>query len=176
MPYIPNQQSNTGWYVPTTAIWDVARLYEVDVGSLEFKELLVRLYQNVNLIALSLNQKETGLYLQEELAISQAFFNATSSNPNELRPCYRLTLDGGALAAGTTNVPHGLTIDSTWVFTHIYGAATDNIGNNYYPLPFASDSGTNNIEMRVDGTNVVIINDSGVAFTASVFILEYVKQ
>jgi hypothetical protein len=42
---------NIGSFVPTSYVWDVARLYEIDVNSDEFKELLVRLYQNLNLIA-----------------------------------------------------------------------------------------------------------------------------
>ena len=29
MAYIPGQQQNTGSYVPTTNVWEVARLYEV---------------------------------------------------------------------------------------------------------------------------------------------------
>ena len=38
------QQNQVGAFVPTSFIWDVARVGEIEVNSPEFKELLVRLY------------------------------------------------------------------------------------------------------------------------------------
>jgi len=51
-----------GSFVPTTNVWDPSEIYSVDVTSPRFKELLVRLYQNVNLIAVVLNTKDSGYY------------------------------------------------------------------------------------------------------------------
>lgn len=175
MSYIPDQQIDTGQFISTTSIFDVSRLYEVDVTSPEFKELLVRLYQQVNNIAISTNNKKSGYYLQEEFVTSGIYFNPNSSDPLMLRPEFRKTFNVGPVGAGVTNFPHGLTIGATWQFTHIYGAVSDNVGFNYYPLPFASAGGANNIELRVDATNIVITNNSGVNFTSCIVTLEYLK-
>ena len=46
-----SQPQQHGAYAPTTFIWDVEQLQHIEVTSPEFKELLVRLYQNLNLMA-----------------------------------------------------------------------------------------------------------------------------
>jgi hypothetical protein len=176
MSYIPNVQSNTGLFVESTSIFDVGRLYEVDVNSEEFKELLVRLYQNVNNIALALNLKESALYLLEEFNTGAQYFDPTANNQLLLRPQFRRTYNIGAVPVGVTTVAHGLTIGTTWVFTDIYGALTDNIGFNYYPLPWSSAAGATNIELKVNATNIVITNNSGIAFTSCIVTLEYLKN
>ena len=55
-------QNISGAFVPTTFILDVAKIQEVNVNSEEFKELLVRLYQNLNRMSLVLNVKESAYY------------------------------------------------------------------------------------------------------------------
>jgi hypothetical protein len=176
MTYIPNQLSNTGLFIPTTYIFDLTQVAQVDIKSQEFKDLLVRLYQTVNSVALSLNIKDTGLYPLEEFVTGSRYFNPTSPDPERLRIVFRRTFNTGAIGAGVTNVAHGLTIAATWTFTRIYGSASDNVGPNYYPLPFASAGGAANIEVYVDGTNIVITNNSGVAFTSGYVVLEYLKS
>ena len=176
MAYIPGQQANTGLFIESTAVFDVARLYEIDVNSEEFKELLVRLYQNVNNIALALNLKRSALYLLEEFNTSAQYFDPVTNNQLLLRPEFSRTYNIGPLAAGVTNTAHGLIIGATWNFVRIYGAATDNIGRNYYGLGFASAGGATNIELRVDAANIVITNNSGINFTSCIVTLEYLKN
>src|SRR5690606_40889986 len=72
MPSYP-PQLNLGAFVPTTNIWDPSELYTLDIQP-EFRELLVRLYQNLNNMSLLLNLKDTGYYTLEEFLNSQAFF------------------------------------------------------------------------------------------------------
>lgn len=175
MAYITTQQANTGSFVPTTNIWDVALLNDVNVNSPEFKELLVRLYQNVNNICLALNTKDSGFYLQEEFTTGQIYFNPISNNPTMLRSTYRIVVNTGALASGVTTTAHGLTPANTWTFSKIQGAASNTSTLSYYPLPFAGTS-SNNIQVTVTATNVVINNQSGVTFTNSYIILEYLKD
>lgn len=175
MAYIPEQQINTGQFIPTTAIFDVSRLYEVEVTSIEFKELLVRLYQQVNNIAFNTNNKKSGYYLLEEFVTGAQYFNPASSDPLQLRPSFFKTFNIGALPAGVTTRAHNLAITNTWQFVHIYGAASDNIGFNYYPLPFASAGGAANIQLRVNAANIVITNNSGIAFTSCIVTLEFLK-
>lgn len=175
-PYIPDQQINTGNFVQQTPVFDVSRLYEVEVGSPEFKELIVRLAQQTNNISLVLNNKTSGYYLLEEFITGNNYFNPNSTDPLQLRPVFRKVINIGALNAGVNNRPHGLTIGATWTFTHIYGAVSNFATNNYFPLPFANVTFAGNIELRVDNVNVVINNASGQVFTAGYVILEYLKQ
>ncbi len=176
-------QSNFGAFVSTTQVWDVARLYEIDIQSPEFKELLVRLYQNINNIATVLNLKDTGYYALTEFINGQLYFNdpaiplTSVSNP-AFRQVFRKVIDFGALPnAGTKSVAHGLTITSGFRFTRIYATASDPIGMNYIPIPYASPTDANNIELNVDATNVNIITGSNrTAFTTTYVVLEYVKQ
>jgi hypothetical protein len=174
MAYSRDQQINTGSYVPTTNVWDVSQLYEVDVTSPEFKELLVRLYQNINNIALVLNTKCTGYYINEQFVSGKLFFNPASSDPLKLRSGFIKTVNTGILPAGITAVNHGIEVTSMLKWMFIYGAATDTVTLVGYPLPFASVAG-NDIEVSVTATQILINNNSGVTFTDSQVTLEYCK-
>lgn len=168
-------QINYGSYVPTTNIWDVGQLYDVDVNSEEFKELLVRLYQNLNLIATVLNTKATGYYINQQFVSGKLFFNPAAASPNDpsqLRPGYIISINTGALGAGITTVNHNIPVTNTYKWMFIYGAATNTGTLVGYPLPFAGATG-NNIEVTVTATQVVINNQSGVVFTDSQVTLEY---
>jgi len=173
-PFIDEQQMNTGSYVPTTNVWDIGRLYDVEVTSPEFKELLVRLYQNVNNIALVLNTKCTGYYINEQFVSSKLFFNPASNDPLKLRPGFIKTVNTGALGAGVTAINHGIGVTSMFKWMFISGAATDTVTVVGYPLPFAGAAG-NNIEVSVTATQILINNASGVTFTDSQVTLEYCK-
>src|SRR5271166_1480135 len=155
MAYIP-QQNLTGLFIPTTSNFEIAAIFDIDVNSKEFKELIVRLYQNQNNIALSLNLKDSAYYLQEEFVTGAQFYNTVTLSELNTRPEFRKAFNTGALGAGVTTVAHGLTIGTTWTFTDIWGTATDNVGNNYYPLPWSSAAGATNIELRVNAANIVI--------------------
>lgn len=173
--FLPNVQDDTGLFVSTTDVYEVSRIQEVDVNSEEFKLLLVRLYQNLNNIVLALNLKDSAYYVTTQFLNSQLFFPVVGNVNNDYRQAYRIVIDVGPLGAGVTAVPHGLPILNTWIFTRIYGTATDNIGNNYYPIPFAGTGGTY-ISLKVNLTQVVIDNNSGVNFTECLVILEFLKS
>lgn len=178
MAYIPAQSLNTGLYVSTTNVWDVQELFTVDVNSQQFRELLVRLYQNVNNISLALNNKDSAMYFEQEFVNGQLFFNPNSTDPNNQRQVFRKTINFGALPnAGTKSVAHGITFDANSNVTRIYGAATDPAGFTYIPLPYASPTLANNIELYADATNVNVITGSNrTNYTRSVIIIEWVKN
>lgn len=177
MAELPNQSINTGLYVPTTNIWDVQEIQKVDVNSEEFKELLVRLYQNINVISLALNLKESAYYVEQEFLTSQLFPPASTSLDSEYRPSYRKYINFGALPnTATKSVAHGLTFDTATTATRIYGAATDPAGVTLIPLPYASPVLNNNIELWIDGTNVnVKTGTNRTNFTRSGIIIEVLK-
>ena len=183
-----DQQVNTGSFVATTNIWDVQRLQEVDVKSGEFKELLVRLYQNINNICLALNIKDVGYYSTTEFLNGQLFFPVQTvtdltEQSQTYRQVFRTTVDFGALPnAGAKSVAHNITIDpalpTTYSFTRIYGAASNGTAqNSFIPLPFSSPTLNENIKLEVDNTNVTVttaINYS--SYTTTYIVVEYLKQ
>lgn len=169
--------------VGTTNVWDPSQVLAANLEP-ALQDILVRMYQNLNLMALVLNSKDTGMYNNSyPIVNSQQWFpnpvlsSATPTSPTN-RPVNRLVLrnTAGPVGAGVTNLPHGLTPNATWSFTRIYGTASDIIGFNYYPLPFASAAGATNIELRVDATNAIITNNSGVTFDVVYVILEYITS
>lgn len=176
MPYINNPEGNIGSYVPTTNIWDTSQIYDVEVTSPEFKELLVRLYQNINNIAVVLNTKDTAFYINNEFNFGSQFFNLVDPSPLALRPGFRITVPTGALGAGLTTVAHNLVVTNTWHWVYIGGAATDTVNLLGYPITYGGAAG-NNISVNVDATNIYINNQSGITtFTDSMIILEYLKS
>ncbi len=134
MPF-PENLDEIGSFVPTTNIWDVQDIQDINVNSPEFKELIVRLYQNVNLISNVLNTKESAFYLTESFNNSQVWFKPNSTTADDLRPCYSLVVDTGALGAGLKQVLHNITPAATWTFTKILGGAVNVAGLLFYPLP-----------------------------------------
>jgi len=183
-----NQQTNTGSFVPLTNIWDVQRLQEVDVKSEEFKELLVRLYQNINNICLALNIKDVGYYTLSEFLNGQLFFpnpslsSSTSQSPT-YRQVFRTVVNFGALPnAGAKSVAHNIPITpatpTTYSFTRIYGAASNGATQtSFIPLPFSSSTLNQNIKLEVTNTNVVITTAIDYSsYTNTYVVLEYLKQ
>jgi len=176
-----------GSFVPTNFVWDIQQLQQIDVTSPEFKELLVRLYQNINLIALGLNIKDTGLYaISNEVVNGQLWFpnpantSSTAATP-ALRQVFRKLVNFGALPdTATKSVPHGITCKTTTggtTFTRIYATASDTTNRVYIPIPYASPTLANNIEINVDATNVNITTGSNrSAFNVCYVILEYIQS
>ena len=175
--------TNRGAFVPTTDVWDVSEIYSTDVNSEEFKELLVRLYQNINKIALSLNIRDAGYYVDQEFVNGQLFFpdpllnSQTSQNP-VFRQVFRKVVNFGVLPNNATkSAAHAIVMNTNFSFTRIYGCASDTGANIYLPIPYASGTGANIIELNVDGTNVnVITNSNRTNFDTTYIILEYIKN
>jgi hypothetical protein len=168
-----NLQSRSA-FVPTNYIWDIQQIQQVDLNSDAGKELLVRLYQNVNNIALALNQKTTGNYDLLESVNSNLYFpnpNNNSSTPAspEKRPELSTTFYKTSLA--TFN--HGITVTAGTTFTKFYGFANDTVGKNYWPL---TASGNNYISVTVSATQVVITNNSGINFNVVYITLCYLQN
>lgn len=174
-----------GAYIPSSYLFDVQQLYQTDVNSPEFKELLVRLYQNVNSIALLLNVKDTGMYQITELVNGQLYFSNPANNSSTtaaanpaLRQVLRKVINYTTALPNTAavTIAHGITCTAKTTFTRIYGVANDLTGLNYIPLPFASPTDVDNIELKVDATNVTITTGSNrTNFTITYLVLEYLQ-
>lgn len=106
---------NLGSYLPTTYVFDVSELQQMDVTSEAFKELIVRLYLNVNNMLKVLNTKDTGLYLTTTFNTGQAFYNANNQSDNN-RTVFRTVVPFGALPnAMNKSVAHNIpNLGTTW--------------------------------------------------------------
>ncbi|CAM5999027.1 unnamed protein product [Sphagnum balticum] len=176
--------SQFGSFVETNFTWEIQQIQTVEPGSPEFKELLVRLYQNIGKIALTLNIKDTGQYPTSEFVTGKQFFpnpannSSTAANP-ALRQVLRKVINYTKPLedTATATIPHGIVCTAATTFTLIMATATDPVGKNYIPIPYASAAGGNQIELRVDATNVYIITASNRnAFTQTYIVLEYLQS
>jgi len=175
--------SEYGLYVPSTFIFDVTQLSQVDVNSPEFKELLVRLYQNINTICIALNLKDSAYYDTLEFVNGQLWFpnplltSATATKP-QFRQVYRKVVNFGVLPnTATKTVAHNIPVKRGYAFTRIYGTATDQIGLTQLPLPYASPVLVNAVELFVTATDVSITTGSNrTNYTVCSVVLEYIKN
>jgi len=173
---------NTGSFIPTTQVWDISEIYATDVKSAAFKELIVRMYQQLNTIALAINTKDTGYYPQFEMVNSQLWFpDPTLSSETTQQPSYRQVIrkviNFGVLPnTGTTSVAHGITFTLKSRITRLYGVATNPSAPSYLSLPYASPTAANNIELNCDGTNVNVITGSNrSAYTTTYIVIEFIR-
>jgi len=156
--------------IATTNIFNLPEPSRVEGG--DNSNFLTQLYYALNSMSLLLNLKETGQYSPQEFTCGQQY-----KFGNKPQQVVRKVIDFGALPnAGTKNVAHGITFNASTVFTRIYGAATDPAGINYLPLPYASTTLNNNIELKVDTTNVTVTTGiNRAAFTKTYIVLEWLK-
>jgi hypothetical protein len=170
-------QAFGGAFIPTTNVWDVTEIQNLDLDP-GLRELLVRLYQNLNRMSLLINLKDTGYYVTFETINSQMWTPAGPVATNNYIPDFRIVVNFGTLPnTATKSVAHGLQgISGTWSFTRIYATASDPIGLTYIPIPYASPVLANNIELNVDATNVNITTGSDrTNYTICYVVLEYLK-
>ena len=159
--------TSSGPFVPTTNIYDIQNIKDLKLDSPEFRNFLVRVRESITNIAILLNQKDSGTYETIEFLNGQLYFsdpslNSTTRKLPTPRSVSRIVIDFGTLPNnGTTSMAHGITFQSPNVFsfTRIYGTTTDQTAGSYLPLPYASSTAANNIELSVDNTNVIITTE-----------------
>jgi hypothetical protein len=150
--------------IPTTSVWDPSTIPQ-NIDPI-LKELFIRMYQNLNLMANVLNVADIGFYNnQYEFVNGQQYFanpaNNSSTQTNAIqRPVFRTVVNFGALPNGTINpvksVPHNIPFNGAFSATRIYAAASDTTGLTYIPIPFASPTLNQNIKLDLDAVNVNI--------------------
>jgi hypothetical protein len=176
--------SDPGNYIQTTFDYDVQKLATLEVNSKEFKELLVRMYQSINKVAIALNDKVAGYHPLTEFVTGAKFFPTTTLSTSgviNLRQEFIKVVDFGPLP-DTINkpIPHGITIDANVTFTHIYATATKPTAPfEFIPIPYVFVGGPagGDIELWVDTLNVNIQTTSNMsAYTRCYVILKYLKN
>jgi hypothetical protein len=177
-------QNTVGSFIPTTNTWDVSDVYQANLDE-KLEKLLVRLYQNLNIMSLNVNLKDTGYYNTQPFVNGQLFFplpGVNSANASGLvatyRQVFRKVINFGALPnAATKSVAHGIPFNAAFTTTRIYACSSDTTNLDYVPIPYASAT-NDNIELNLDGTNVNITTNSAswVTFTITYVIIEYLTQ
>lgn len=174
MAYFSQNSTSLGSFVPTTNVWDPS---DIDVSSDNFKQLIVRLHQNINQISLVLNTKVTGYQVDTEFLTGGLFVNPT--NPAQLRPIFRKVINMGSLApSATLTIPHGLTMTATFLFiSPLSGVASKTtVAYSYIPIPYVDTTAANCAQLIVNGTNVIIKAGTIPATYDTCYVtLEYVK-
>jgi len=169
--------SEYGAFLNTTQVWDVSNVYAVENISPQLKELLVRMYQNLNIMAQVINVKTTGQFPLMETVDSNTWFpNPLNNSSTAAAPEERQEMQKTFYLTSLATFNHGITVTPNTTFTAFRGMANDTVGNNYYPLPWPSAAGLTNIEIKVNATQVVITNNSGITFNKSYLVLYYLQS
>lgn len=176
-----------GLYIPSTYLWDVEQVSKIDVNSPEFKELLIRLYQNINSICIAVNLKDSAYYNTQEFVNGQSWFpnpaynsaNTVNTTVATFRQNYRQVVNFGALPnAAEKSVAHYIPFDPAYSFTRLYAVATDPVGLTSIPIPYVDVAGTGaaNIQLDIDSTNVNITTTANSSnYTICYVVIEYLK-
>lgn len=173
---------NTGSFVPVSNVWDVSQIADSNLDP-ALKELLIRLYQNINLISINLNLKDTGYYPQSQFVNGQLFFpnpttTPSTSMPATYRQVQRQAYYPGALPNNSTlQYRHGITWTANTSFVRIYGAST-NPSTKSIPLPYVSTTDVaHNIELWVDPTYINIKTGANYSsYTVTYVVLEWLQM
>lgn len=149
----------------------------------DIQERSVKLSQYLNLLSISVNSKDSGIYDSIETVTGRQFlpvYGTTKSSNATYRPVLRKVIDFGALPNNTTkSVAHGISTNENFSFVNIYATATDpgaSTVTESLPIPYASSTAANNIEINVDATNINITTGSDrTAFTRCFVVLEWIQ-
>lgn len=145
-----------------------SRQFPVDNGAILQPEL-VKSYID---IAQAVNVRTIGIFESTQIVTGERWFSVSATDANAKRQSYRQVYPFEAIAAGATLViPHGITGITSG--TRIYGTCVTDVPD-FRPIPYASNTANNNIELKVDNTNITIINGSSSPnITSGIIILEY---
>ena len=143
----------------------------------------LQLRKYLNDIVISLNVKETGFYIENEVPTGGLFIPTFSTDtPSNVtyRPMFRVVVDFGALPNNSTkSVPHGITTTQDYSIIRLNGAATDPGATTIteaIPIPFVS---TNPLQvvLTMDATNINITTGMDrTNFTRTFIVIEYIKE
>lgn len=179
------ESTGYGSFVPTTNIFEIENLDEIELNSPEFRAFLASLRRTLNKISIVLNTKDSAIYYPEEFVCGQIYFpnpslDATTAQEPTPRQVFRKVINFGTLPdTATKTVTHGITFPSpnTYTFTRIYGAATHATIKSFLPLPYASPTLVNNIQMNITNTSISITTGANRSnYTTTYVVLEYIKD
>ena len=129
------------------------------------------LIETLKKITNSLNAKEIGFYLDQELLNGRAFIpgiTAAGDNPGQFRQMLRIVVNCSPLVPGVNNFAHGITIDANFTLMELYAAATNRVTLVSEPIPNGTDT------ISLTSTDVVIT--VAAAWPIAYAVLTYIQE
>lgn len=123
------------------------------------------LTETLRKITNSLNVKEIGYYIDDEVLSGKQYTGLTAT-PQQFRDIFRKAIDTGAIVAGANSIAHGITFDSRFQLIDMWVAGTDSTG---FTASVITDANA-----TMDATNVTFT--SPVAYDKGVVVIEYLKE
>ena len=133
-----------------------------------FEDFLEQFEREYNKLTDAVNSKEGALYLPQELATFQKYFD--SVDPQSTKNVYRKVIEFGTLPNNSTKrVQHNVTLTSTARLTNLYGASTDPSSISFRPL-------APGIELTADSTDIIVTTTSDLSnYRETTVVFEYTK-
>lgn len=121
-------------------------------------------------IAQAVNFRTIGVFDKFQVVTGERWFN----EPDALskRQTYREVFTVGAIAAGG-NATFAHLITGIVAFTRMYGTCITDTPD-YRPIPYASVAANSNIDLRVQGPNIIVANGAAAPnIVSAIVVLEY---
>jgi len=147
--------------IPISQIWDVSD-----------KDFASQIYRNFNNVSLVLSMKESGYYSVLESPTGKTIFPEYKGGKQPFRKYFEVDALPGA--PGTLQIAHGLTaVPAAPLFTkmvRIYGQANKmTAAVKCIPIPHASATAADIVEIYVDETNInIVVGKDMSAYSAEV--------
>lgn len=135
----------------------------------EPQALSVELSKSYIDIANEVNARISGIFGVGAMIITseQWFLRGESGRQFTLRQVYIFSAVG--------SIPHGINTKNITGFTRIFGSFTD--GTNFYPLPYVSTVASNQVQVVITPTNIVITAGGGApAVVSGQIVLEWISE
>lgn len=170
---IPSDSQQLESYVPiydvVPASWEDARPFIVE---------------QLKRITISLNSREIGFFLDQELLTGKAFIPGsnivlTGGTSQQFRSVLRMVVDFGALPnASVKSVPHGIIVDANFTLVQMWACATNPISLVSFPISYSDPYVLSNaVALNMDATNVNIATGTNLsAFTRCFVVIEYMQE
>lgn len=137
-----------------------------DVVPEKWEEARPFLVEMLKKITNSLNSKEVGFFLDEELLSGKSFIPGVTiagNNPGQFRSLFRKVIDVSPLAVGANVFAHGIQFDSNFTLIEMYVGATNSLTLNAICLTDTS--------VTLDATNINITSPA--IYDRAFCIIEY---
>ena len=140
-----------------------------DVVPERWEEARPFLVEMLKKITNSLNSKEVGFFLDEELLSGKAFIQGVTipgNNPGQFRQVLRKVIDVSPLVAGANAFNHGILFDINFTLIDLWVCGTDSVGF---------------IALRITGNDVImnatqLLITSPQAFDRAFAFVEYIQE
>ena len=131
----------------------------------------------------SINAKEIGFFLDQELLSGKAFIPGVNiasegGSSQQFRSILRKVIVTGTLPNNTTkSVAHGITFDANFSLIDMWLAATDPTNLKAFGLSYWDNTNSSSITVNMDSTNVNIVTKNNYStYTRSYVVIEYIQE